>query len=65
MVMGVNRVFRRIRVRILVDRRMGIDLRRVDGTEGIVLDRVLHDLCEIRRTGIVLRIIQTRRVRKM
>ena len=65
MVMGVNRVFRRIRVRILVDRRMGIDLRRVDGTEGIVLDRVLHDLCEIRRTGIVLRIIHTRRVRKM
>ena len=65
MVMGVNRVFRCIRVRILVDRRMGIDLRCVDGTEGIVLDRVLHDLCEIRRTGIVLRIIQTRRVRKM
>ena len=65
MVMGVNRVFRCIRVRILVDRRMGIDLRRVDRAEGVVLNRVLHDLCEIRRTGIVLRIIQTRRVCKM
>ena len=65
MVMGVDRVFRCIRVRILVDRCMGIDLRCVDGAEGIVPDRVLHDLREIRRTGIVLRIIETRRVREM
>ena len=65
MVVGVDRVFRCIRIRILADRRMGVYLRRIDGAEGIIFNRVLHDLRIIRCTGIVLGIIETRRVRKM
>ena len=63
--MGIDRIFRSRRIRILRDWRMGIDLCLINTAEGRIFDGILENLRHVNRTGIVIRIIETRRIHEV